>query len=131
MPIVELRRMQSSPEGTFSKVFVDGKFLCWAGELPKDKSLPKGEYEANLKKNKKYKLYYEVKINDVKAPLPIHVANFCGDASRGWHTNIDCGMILGDKMGYLGNQKCVLRSKEAVDRFKLLVGEKQIKLLVK
>ena len=142
MQIVEIRRSQSSDEGTFGKLFIDNKFFCCTGELPDNAGnpdvpnerstdcIPKGEYEVHPKQSPKFGSTYEVKNVPNRSAILIHAGNFCGNVKKGWRSDVEGCILLGTATGCLGNQKAVLRSKEAVDKFKLFMGKKPFKLLI-
>ena len=63
---VTIQRTETSSEGTFGKLFIDDKFLCYTGELPRyagnpeienerrTDCIPAGNYRVEIKKSPKF-----------------------------------------------------------------------------
>ena len=125
MKKAKIRRLNTSAEGTFGKLFVDGQFVCVTGELPRyagkpDKEnerstdcIPAGTYVCKIRNSPKFGLAYEVKDVPGRTYVMIHKGNWCGE-----------------KHGYLDNQKAVLSSSSAYKRFRELMNDEDFELTI-
>ena len=141
MKKAKIRRLNTSAEGTFGKLFVDGKFVCVTGELPRyagnpDKEnecstdcIPAGTYMCKIRNSPKFGLAYEVKDVPGRTYVMIHKGNWCGEKPK-WKSDVEGCIILGEKHGYLDNQKAVLSSSSAYKRFRELMNDEDFELTI-
>lgn len=141
MKQVKIRRVSTSAEGTFGKLFVDGKFLCVTGELPRKAGnpqieneirtdcIPAGKYLCRIRKSPKFGKSYEVTNVPGRTYIMIHKGNWCGERPK-WKSDVDGCIILGEKHGYLDHQKAVLSSTPAYKRFMETMEGKDFELTI-
>ena len=139
---VLLQRTETSSEGTFGKLYVDGKFLCYTGELPRfagnpdvenercTDCIPDGVYTCAIHQSAKLGRVYMLQDVPGRSGVCIHKGNYCGDKAVGFKSHVEGCIILGLQFGTLEGQKAVLRSKDAFDRFMLLGAEKPFQLTI-
>ena len=128
-----LVRLETSQEGTFGKMFVDGKFVCATGELPRyagnpdvenerqTDCIPAGTYHCTLRDSPKFGRAYTVKGVPGRSYIMIHKGNWCGEKPK-WKSDVEGCILLGEKVGYLSNQKALLSSASAYKRFMEVLG---------
>ncbi len=140
---VELHRIETSEQGTFGKLYVDDKFLCCTGELPRfagDPSeenergtdcIPAGTYRCEVRPSAKFGgLMYEVKNVPDRDAILIHKGNYCGDKSKGYKSDVLGCIILGESFSKDGGQKIVSASKVAYDKFRALMNDEPFELTI-
>lgn len=141
MKEVKIRRINTSSEGTFGKLFVDGEFVCVTGELPRyagnkdipnekrTDCIPEGEYQCSLRNSPKFGTTYEVKDVPDRSYILIHKGNWCGEKPK-WKSDVEGCIIVGEKFGYLANQKAVLSSSSAFKKFMGIMNGEDFKLTI-
>lgn len=119
---VVLQRMESSDEGTFGILYLDGVRL-FTGELPwrdndnNTSCIPAGKYKAVMTFSSRFrKRLYLVAPVENRAGIRIHPANRMGDKSLGYVSELLGCIALGEKIGWINKQKAVLLSMPAVRR---------------
>lgn len=129
---VKIMRTETSAEGTFGKLFIDGSFLCFTGELPRyagnpeienerrTDCIPAGTYPCQLKMSPKFGRVYEVKNVPGRSAILIHKGNFCGDKAKGFKSDVEGCILLGMGKTKLDGQTAVTSSRIAFDKFMLL-----------
>lgn len=137
---VTIQRTETSSEGTFGKLFIDDKFLCYTGELPRyagnpeienerrTDCIPAGNYRVEIKQSPKFGRVYEVKGVPNRSAILIHKGNFCGDKKKGFKSDVEGCILLGGAMAKLEGQKVVAQSRIAFDKFMLLAAGKPFDL---
>lgn len=135
-----IKRMETSAEGTFGKLFVDGNFMCYTGELPRyagnpeienerrTDCIPAGTYGCQLKMSPKFGRVYELKKVPNRDGILIHKGNFCGDKAKGFKSDVEGCILLGSAMSKLDGQKVVTSSRIAFDKFMLYAAGKPFTL---
>lgn len=137
---VLIERIQTSSEGTFGKLYVDGKFLCYTGELPRyagnpdienerrTDCIPAGSYPVAIKQSPKFGRVYEIKNVPNRSAILIHKGNFCGDVKKGLKSHVEGCIILGEDIAKLEGQTAVVKSRSAFGKFMLLTAGKPFAL---
>ena len=137
MKKAKLERFETTDEGTFGKLYIDGKFVCYTGELPRDGGdpnkdnetcvdcIPAGTYECNYLVSPKFKCkYYRLQNVPNRSGVLIHTGNYCGNTKKGLQSNVEGCIIVGLGFGELKGQKAVTSSKVAyTNLLNILKGE--------
>ena len=141
MKTVNLYRYESSDQGTFGVIFYEDFWLYtlelpWRNNQSNISCIPEGEYEVVKRYSPSFKKEtYWIKDVPNRSYILIHAANFAGDTSKGWHTNLQgciglgCVRAIARKNGR--SQKCISRSVEAIRRFEQFMKNEDFKLIIK
>lgn len=119
---VRIDRHESSDQGTFGRIYF-GDHNLFTGELPdrgnsRNRSrIPEGTYEVDWTFSPLFKRFMYL-ITDVpqRSGIRIHSANFMGDKSKGLKCQLYGCIALGERLGYMDEQKAVLLSRPAVSK---------------
>lgn len=119
---VVLKRYESSDHGTFGKIVINDKTfhtleLPWKNNKKNISCIPTGTYECELYPSSRFGVVYILKNVPGRSGILIHPGNFGGDSELGFKTDINGCILLGEKRGELGGQKCVLNSRAAIKEF--------------
>ena len=136
-PDAILQRFDQSDQGTFSFLAAGGLFV-YAGELPWRKNapniscVPAGTYLCIFTHSSRFgrRLYLLDRVRG-RSGIRVHPANFMGDASKGWRSQLNGCIALGEKLGWMGGQKAVLLSGSAVRRMEEHFGGKPFVLEIR
>jgi len=123
-----LYRYNKSDQGTFGFLVYDDKALHTLelpdkGNKPNISCIPEGTYKVTKRYSPHFKkeLYW---LNNVpnRSFILIHSANFAGDTSKGWQSQLQGCIALGKKIGSFPNkfgkvQKAILNSNLAIREF--------------
>jgi len=127
-PSASIHRIDKSSQGTFGHL-VAGGLALFSGELPwKDNArtiscIPLGVYPCAFTYSPKFGRYlYLVAAAPPRAGIRIHPANLAGDTTAGFLTELNGCIALGEKLGYIDNQKALLSSASAVRRLEEYFG---------
>lgn len=136
MKTVYLLRLKMSDMGTEGKLITEDGFECCTLELPwreneKGKScIPSGEYKVVVRVSPKYgKVYWVTEVPN-RSFILIHSGNFAGNTDEGYKTHVAGCILLGEKHGWLGEQRAVLNSRVAVRKFVNHMGYNEFLLKV-
>lgn len=134
MKTVWLFRTVTSDQGTEGFLSTFDGFSCKTLELPwRDNQrgiscIPSGEYITTIRQSNKFgKKYWVTNVQD-RTWILIHSGNVAGDVSKGYRTHVQGCILLGEKLGFLYNQRAVLNSRIAVRRFMEYMNYEQFKL---
>lgn len=140
MKTVRLERFESSDHGTFGRLIVDDLVL-FTGELPyRDvdgngvtdsylSCIPAGKYTVRFTFSNRFKKrMYLVGPVLGRTGIRIHSANRMGDSKKGFVADLLGCIALGERIGWIGQQKALLVSKPAVRRFEKHMEEKPFTL---
>lgn len=118
--ILTLKRFESTDEGTFGRLSGHGLDL-WTGELPwrDNKSdiscIPAGMYQCTMTYSARFKKrLYLVSGSHYRVGIRIHAANLCGDRQKGYTSQLNGCIAVGEKFGKIAGQKAVLVSQAAI-----------------
>lgn len=115
-----LTRTETTDQGTFGTLVTDTGFTCRTGELPwrdnhSDFScIPPGEYFCSYHYSPSHGLCYWVGAVPNRQDIQIHSANFCGDKTKGFKSELLGCIAPGLDVGILASQKAVIHSREAL-----------------
>lgn len=59
-----------------------------------------------------------------------HSANYCGDVHKGWRSHLNGCIGMGEKIGWMEGQKCLLLSRPAIMRFEDHMKREPFKLVI-
>lgn len=137
MKKVILQRKESSDHGTFGKIFV-GEHVFFTGELPWRENranvscIPAGVYQCYWTPSPAFrrKLYI---VSDVKnrSGVRMHSANLMGDREKGFLSQLNGCISLGEKLGFLDGQKALLLSMPAMRKFEKLLNYEPFELEIR
>lgn len=140
MKIFTLIRKTSSEEGTFGELYFNDDLVCYTLELPwhnninKYSCIPLGQYTCHWIDSPKHGMCYQVMDVPNRSMIEIHSANFAGDVALGYASQLLGCIALGMGIGELdaggGEQKAILRSRDAVKKFEDLAGGEDITLII-
>ena len=129
-PHVSLLRHYTSDEGTFGRLLLPGLTL-FTGELPwrnnaqSASCIPAGEYQCRWTWSPRFRRFvYLVAGVPQRSGIRVHAANFVGDASQGYRSQLNGCIALGEKLGWIEGQKALLISAPAIRRFEKYMGGK-------
>ncbi len=132
-----LERLESSDEGTFGRLTIDGKSFC-TGELPwRDNAVGKscieqGSYLVRWTFSPKFnRKTYELLNVPGRTSIRIHPANFLGDEAEGLMSDVDGCIALGEHVGKLGMQKALLFSWKATHEFEEMMGKESFTIRIR
>lgn len=135
-------RDETGIDGTFGRLFFNGELVCKTGELPeqggnanipnekKVDCIPKGTYQCEIRQSPKFGKTYWVKNVPNREYILIHKGNYCGDKSKGRKSDVEGCIILGEYVAKLGNQRALVQSKSAFEKFMLLAGGEPFELTI-
>lgn len=128
MDRIILERFETSDQGTFGKIRVGGEIfytleLPWRDNANNTSCIPCGVYECRFTLSVRFgrRMYLVDNVNK-RTGIRIHSANLAGDKSIGYRSQLNGCIALGEKVGTLEGQKCILLSKPAVRRFEELMN---------
>lgn len=104
--------------------------LPWRNNKPQISRIPAGEYEVVIRESPKFGLTYWVRNVPNRSYILIHSGNFAGDKEKGFKTHVYGCILLGQKHGWLGEQRAVLNSRITVRRFMQHMGNGKFKLKI-
>jgi hypothetical protein len=127
---VQIVRVDTGDQGTFGKIYYK-QFVAFTGELPDrgNKSnvscIPKGIYKCvwTYSPRFKRKMYLLENVKG-RTGIRIHLANFMGDAEKGYKKQLNGCIALGENLGKMDGQKALLISGPAIRRFEKVMGGK-------
>lgn len=124
LPLVVLERLETSEQGTFGRIYVrPPSLILFAGELPdrgnaRNRSrVPAGAYRVVWTWSPAFRRFMYL-LEDVpsRSGIRIHPANLMGDVGRGYRSQLNGCIALGERIGWLDGQKALLASAPAVRR---------------
>lgn len=134
---IVLKRFESGAQGTFGQIFAPGLTL-YTGELPWRENqpniscIPEGEYECLWTWSPRFRRFmYLVDSVPHRSGIRKHPANLMGAADRGYKSQLNGCIALGEKLGWIEDQKALLLSAPAVRRFEEHMRYAPFKLEVK
>ena len=135
MKTVTLTRLSSSDMGTegvlkFDNFELKTLELPWRENKKQVSCIPKCEYICELTQSPKFGQVYTVKDVAGRGNILIHSGNFAGDKSKGYKSDVEGCILLGLSHNYIGGQRCVLCSRDAVRNFINVMKGEQFKLII-
>ena len=134
---VTLERTESTDEGTFGRIVL-GERVFYTLELPwRDNQsniscIPLGIYRWVWGFSSRFKrpMYLAIGVEN-RTGVRIHSANLAGDTERGFKSQLNGCIALGDPIGRLGNQRAILLSAKATREFEQLMDRKPFIMEIK
>lgn len=140
-----LTRTASADDGTFGTISI-GERIFQTAELPwrENKSqiscIPEGSYTVNPNKSPKFGDCLRLENVSGRSNILIHVGNYAGDSSKGYKTDVQGCILIGesrvstdvtDSNGRKLTQRMVTDSKKAFKAFMDLVGKESFTLTIR
>jgi hypothetical protein len=129
-----LERLDSGDEGTFGRLQI-GQTSLFTGELPWRENisnlscLPTGSYLATFTLSSHLRRFtYSLQGTSPRTGIRIHSANLMGDTTKGFRSQLNGCIALGEALGTLDNQKAVILSRPAISRFESYLNRKPFHL---
>lgn len=122
MQIVTIKRTTESDAGTEGILTATG-FKCRTLELPwrnnrrQRSCIPSGQYRCHLVDSPRFGLVYLVNGTEPRTGILIHAGNHAGDTERGYKSDVQGCILLGDHIGTLAGQTAILNSRATVRAF--------------
>ena len=118
---------ESDDHGTFGRLYIDDNEAFYTMELPWRENkrnfscIPKGVYKARFVHSDhfKKKVYLLDSIPN-RDGVCIHAATYAGDTTKGFRNHLAGCIALGERLGVMEGQKCLLLSRPAIRRFESL-----------
>ena len=136
-PDARLERLETGDQGTFGRILAD-ELTLFTGELPwrdnrfQRSCIPAGLYNARLVYVPKFgKHCYWLQPTAPRTSILMHAATFMGDIEKGFRTHLQGCIALGERLGWIENQKCVLLSAPAMRRLEALMERKPFTLEIR
>jgi hypothetical protein len=132
-----LTRSPSTDQGTFGTFTLDDGTvfhsleLPWRSNMNSVSCIPAGTYICKWIISPKHGGCYQVMDVPGRDMIEIHSANFGGDASKGYITQLLGCIALGMTVGVLNGQLAVLNSKGAIAAFEKKQDEQDFQLTIK
>jgi hypothetical protein len=142
MKYATLSRGPSTDEGTFGRLVCgDGPELVslelpWRDNKPQASSIPPGFYRCEIVDSPKFGRVYGVQDVRGRSHILIHAANFAGDVSRGWKSELLGCIAPVTKAGTLPNgmgrdQRAGISSKAALKHLMEWAGGQPFELEIR
>ena len=114
-----LTRTETSQEGTFGTLSINGEEFCVTGEPPwRDNResiscIPSGDYTVGFHRSPKFGEVCLLHDTTPRTWILIHQGNWCGDAQAGYISDTYGCVLVGRKVGEANGQRCVIPSAPA------------------
>lgn len=134
--IIKLQRNETSNEGTFGSLRVDGMSFVtgeapWFNNEPFVSCIPAGEYRCELTWSPRFgKNLYMVRGVPRRSGIRFHVGNLVGYKAMGYRSDVHGCIVLGCMLGELKGQKAVLKSQYAMFLFEQKLQKKPFTLVI-
>ena len=125
---VILERLETSDQGTFGRLIAPDLVvftgeLPWRGNASMVSCIPEGLYRAAWTWSPSFRRFlYAIYPVDGRSGIRVHGANFMGDISMGYRSQLNGCVALGERLGTFEGQKAVLLSAPAMRRFEKVMG---------
>jgi hypothetical protein len=133
---VILERFESTDQGTFGRITF-GEVQYYSGELPwRDNEtdiscIPVGIYNCKWTYSNRFKRFMYLIRDDKRTGLRFHSANLMGDKQKGFMSQLNGCIALGEKLGTIDKQKAILISQPAIRKFETLMNKLPFELEIK
>lgn len=134
---ITLTRIPTTDQGTFGMFAIAGGPTFFSLELPdrgnkrQESCIPKGTYQCKKINSPKHGECYQVFGVDGRDSIEIHSANFAGDVSKGFISQLLGCIALGKSIGIENGQLAVLQSKVAIAEFEAFTKMQDFTLTIK
>ncbi len=132
-----IARSPSTDQGTFGTLVLENGTtyhsleLPWRSNLNGVSCIPLGVYTCHWILSPKHGECYQVMDVLGRDMIEIHSANFAGDASKGYISQLLGCIALGMSVGVLNGQLAVLNSKGAIADFEEKMGKQDFQLTIR
>lgn len=132
-----LTRVPSTDQGTLGNFVLEDGTTFYSIELPWQNnnrgmsSIPPGIYTCHWIKSPKHGECYQVMNVPERDMIEIHSANFAGDTSKGYISQLLGCIALGSSIGILNGQLAVLNSKGAIATFEDKQAQQDFQLTIR
>lgn len=136
MTRVTLERIESTDQGTFGRLYLDGN-TYFTGELPwrDNKSdvscIPVGIFQCVWTYSVRFKRFMYLVQNSTRVGVRFHPANLMGDKEKKFMAQLNGCIALGEKLGTIEKQKALLVSAPAIRKFETLMNKLPFELEIK
>lgn len=136
MDTVRLDRQQTSPMGTFGRLFLPQAELFtgelpWRDNRPGVSCIPEGDYPCRWSVSGRYGHIYGVFDVPDRQYIRLHNGNFCGDREVGLLSHVEGCILLGQAFGRIQGQQAILLSRPALSQFHAILAEQPFTLEVR
>lgn len=120
--MVKVIRLYSSDQGTQGVLYIKDTPFCLTLELPwndnikKFSCIPIGYYKCVPWRFHGIRKAFHLLNVPHRNSVLIHSGNFAGDVRKGYKSNVEGCILVGSKIGYLGNQLAVLCSRPTLHK---------------
>ncbi len=131
----KLVRTLTGDDGTFGTLTI-GALSLTTGELPDRgnaeglSSIPAGTYICKRVMSPKFGWVYEITNVPGRTHVLIHSGNFCGDKSKGFKSDVEGCVLVGQLLGKIDGQEAVTSSQAALRAFHSYAGDEDIQLTI-
>lgn len=130
MDRIILERFKTGDQGTLGRIRIGKEIfytleLPWRDNRPNTSCIPAGVYACKFTMSPRfgYSMYLVDGVNN-RSGVRIHSANFAGDKTLGYKSQLSGCISLGLHYGKMGGQDAVLLSKPAIRKFESLLERK-------
>lgn len=140
---VVLSRLDFSDQGVFGRLAA-GALSLYTGELPWRENassiscVPPGpgsapvQYWARLTYSPRFgRALYLLAPTDPRVAIRIHPANLMGDTAKGFRSQLNGCVALGERLGWMDGQKAILISQPAVRRLESFFDGRPFRLEIR
>ena len=136
MKLIYISRIFGSDEqGTAGVMYTEG-FSCYTLELPWKRNtkniscIPEGVYKCSFKHSPKFGPVYQVEDVPGRTHILLHAGNWAGDTQRGFLSDVEGCILLGDNLGELKGQRALINSRKALNRFLAFANSEDFALCI-
>lgn len=133
---IGLRRLEHTDDGTFGVLLLPTEAfsytleLPWRDNRPNLSCIPLGTYVCRPRVSPRFGKTYHVKDVEGRLYILIHAANLAGDIERGKKTHLKGCITVGNRRGWIGDQRAVLNSQATLTRFESIMDWQPFELVV-
>lgn len=134
-PLVTLTRMETSDEGTFGKLRF-GLVRMYTGELPwrgnavNVSCIPPGDYVCEPYLSPRFGPCFRLQFVPQRTGILIHKGNWCGDSYRGYRSDVEGCILVGQVRDFLSHQDTVSQSGAAMKELLDAMGDQPFTLRI-
>lgn len=132
-----LIRIKEDDEGTLGILSIpELGYSCYTTELPDRDNMtnisriPAGNYTVQPYSSKAHKKAFQVMNVEDRGKILIHVGNWSGDTSKGYISDSEGCILVGNKVDILNNQRAVLNSVDTLKELNRVTKRKGFKLTI-
>jgi hypothetical protein len=135
LPHVVIERAETGDQGTFGRLYAPQGFRRYTGELPERGNAPNvsrilaEKYRCEWTWSPRFRrLMYVLLGTFPRAGIRAHSANLMGDTAKGYRSQLNGCIALGERLGWMDGQKALLLSAPAVRDFETHMQHKPFEL---